>query len=44
LPFRHHSYFSDVAQGVIAGLGADGYFLALDAIYRRFARLDPVNH
>jgi 3-dehydroquinate dehydratase II len=29
-PFRHHSYFSDVAEGVIAGLGADGYRLALD--------------
>lgn len=42
--FRHHSYFSDVAQGVIAGLGADGYFLALDAIYRRFARPEPINH
>ena len=29
--FRHHSYFSDVATGVIVGLGADGYRLALDA-------------
>ncbi|MDR0997324.1 MAG: type II 3-dehydroquinate dehydratase [Zoogloeaceae bacterium] len=27
--FRHHSYFSDVAIGVIAGLGHQGYFLAL---------------
>lgn len=27
--FRHHSYFSDVAQGVICGLGAKGYELAL---------------
>lgn len=34
-PFRRHSYFSDLAQGVIAGLGADGYLLALDAIHRR---------
>lgn len=24
-PFRKHSYFSDVAEGVIAGLGASGY-------------------
>lgn len=24
-PFRHHSYFSDVAEGVICGLGAQGY-------------------
>ena len=28
-PFRHHSYFSDLATGVIAGLGAKGYELAL---------------
>jgi 3-dehydroquinate dehydratase-2 len=29
-PFRHHSYFSDIAVGLIAGLGARGYELALD--------------
>ena len=29
-PFRHHSYFSDVAQAVIAGFGADGYLHAFD--------------
>jgi len=28
-PFRHHSYFSDLAEGVICGLGAQGYGLAL---------------
>jgi len=28
-PFRHHSYFSDLAEGVIVGLGAQGYGLAL---------------
>ena len=28
-PFRHRSYFSDLAEGVIAGLGANGYRLAL---------------
>jgi len=27
--FRRHSYFSDLAQGVISGLGAKGYSLAL---------------
>ncbi len=27
--FRHHSYFSDIAEGVIAGLGPKGYELAL---------------
>jgi len=29
-PFRHHSYFSDLAVGVISGLGPKGYELALD--------------
>lgn len=28
-PFRHHSYLSDLAVGVIAGLGADGYDAAV---------------
>ena len=28
-PFRYHSYFSDVAEGVICGLGAKGYEFAL---------------
>ncbi len=30
-PFRAHSYFSDLAEGVIAGLGSKGYALALQA-------------
>ena len=30
--FRHHSYMADVAIGQIMGLGADGYFLALQAL------------
>lgn len=30
--FRHHSYVSPVAKGVIVGLGPLGYLLALDAI------------
>lgn len=29
-PFRHHSHFSDLAVGVIAGLGPQGYVAALD--------------
>jgi len=33
--FRHHSYLSDVAVGVISGLGAQGYELALAAALRR---------
>lgn len=36
-PFRHHSYFSDVAVGVICGLGASGYRLALDAALEHLA-------
>jgi len=31
--FRHHSYLSDVAVGVICGLGTKGYEYALDAAY-----------
>src|SRR5690606_7862466 len=34
-PFRHRSYFSDVAEGVICGLGAEGYALALQAAAHR---------
>jgi 3-dehydroquinate dehydratase II len=30
-PFRHHSYLSDIAKGVICGLGVKGYYLALEA-------------
>lgn len=30
--FRHHSYFSDVAIGVICGLGAQGYDFALQYV------------
>ncbi len=37
--FRRHSYFSDLAIGVIAGFGADSYELALDAALRRLAAL-----
>ena len=29
--FRQHSYFADLAQGVICGLGAQGYELGLQA-------------
>ncbi|ARG98212.1 type II 3-dehydroquinate dehydratase [Legionella micdadei] len=34
--FRHHSYFSDLARGVISGLGVRGYTLALQAIIEEF--------
>jgi 3-dehydroquinate dehydratase-2 len=32
--FRKHSYFSDIAVGVISGLGPIGYELALQAAVR----------
>jgi len=31
--FRHHSYFSDIAQGVICGFGPDSYRLAMQAAF-----------
>ena len=37
-PFRHTSYFSDLALGVVCGFGADSYLYALDAA---LARLTP---
>jgi 3-dehydroquinate dehydratase-2 len=36
--FRKHSYFSDLAAGVIAGLGAQGYELALSAAIERLKK------
>lgn len=37
-PFRRHSYFSDCAVGVIAGLGDQGYEYALRAASRYLQR------
>ncbi|MGM0560006.1 MAG: type II 3-dehydroquinate dehydratase [Pseudomonadota bacterium] len=33
--FRHHSYISAVAEGVICGLGVEGYRLALQALAQK---------
>ena len=38
--FRRHSYFSDIAAGLIVGLGAQGYELALQAAHRQLARTE----
>lgn len=38
--FRHHSYLSDIAVGVICGLGSQGYELALSAARRIAAGKD----
>ena len=32
--FRHHSYISPVARGIIVGLGVKGYALAIEALVR----------
>jgi 3-dehydroquinate dehydratase-2 len=37
-PFRHHSYFCDVAVGTIVGLGTQGYELAIRAAAARLAK------
>ena len=37
-PFRHHSYLSDIAAGVIVGLGSAGYRLALQAAHQRLGK------
>ena len=37
-PFRHQSFFSDLAVGVIAGFGADSYRYALDAAIARVGK------
>ena len=36
-PFRHHSYVSSLALGVICGFGSHGYVLAIEALGRRLA-------
>jgi len=42
-PFRKHSYFSDIAKGIICGLGATGYELALTAAHQILAQ-ETINH
>jgi 3-dehydroquinate dehydratase-2 len=37
-PFRHHSYFSDIAAGCIVGLGALGYELAVRGAAQKLGR------
>ena len=43
-PFRHNSYLSDVAVGVICGFGADSYRLALDAAMHRLRASATAGH
>ena len=37
--FRHHSYLSDIARGVITGLGAQGYEFAITAAARHLGKV-----
>ncbi|MEP7245700.1 MAG: type II 3-dehydroquinate dehydratase [Gammaproteobacteria bacterium] len=37
-PFRHHSYFTDIAVGCVLGFGAFGYELAVRAVLERLSR------
>jgi 3-dehydroquinate dehydratase II len=39
--FRHHSFVSKAATGVIAGLGVEGYALALQAMARLVGAISP---
>lgn len=41
--FRQHSYFSDLAVGVISGLGAEGYEFAVDAAIHRLSKDNKLN-
>ena len=37
-PFRHHSYFSDLAEAVICGLGPQGYLAAIEFAAQRITQ------
>lgn len=39
--FRQHSYLSDIAKGVICGLGAQGYDFALQAALKHVKQTEP---
>jgi 3-dehydroquinate dehydratase-2 len=34
-PFRHHSYLSEIAAGVVVGFGVEGYLLALRGLVKK---------
>lgn len=43
-PFRHHSYFSDIAIGTISGLGAEGYLFALQYAHHHLTTMTTQEH
>ena len=38
--YRHHSYLSDVAIGIVSGFGANSYLLGLRAIYGNLTQIE----
>lgn len=42
-PFRHHSYLSDLALGVVCGFGSASYALALEAALQRLQAPAPAD-
>ncbi|KAJ6119856.1 Catabolic 3-dehydroquinase [Penicillium sp. IBT 18751x] len=42
-PWRHHSYFSDKAAGIIVGLGVHGYKVAVEHVALNFKELEKEN-
>ncbi len=34
-PFRHHSYLSEIAAGIVIGMGVEGYRLALQGLVKK---------
>jgi len=36
-PFRHHSYLSEIAAGIVVGFGVEGYVLALRGLVKKLA-------
>ena len=36
--FRHHSYISPAAAGIVVGFGVDGYAIAIEGLSRKFGR------
>lgn len=34
-PFRHHSYLSEIAAGIVVGFGVEGYLLALRGLVKK---------
>jgi 3-dehydroquinate dehydratase II len=40
--FRHHSWISPAAAGIVIGLGVQGYLVAMDALARTRDRGNPV--